>query len=72
MPKCSITGKSWMNGHKISHSNIKTKKRFKANIQKKRIFDTDTNKFITLKISTKALKTLNKTSLSKLIKNTKS
>ena len=57
-----------MNGNKVSHSNIKTKKKFKPNIQKKRIFDTETGRFVTLKICTRALRTLNKMSLSKMLK----
>ena len=39
MAVCEISGKRWMNGNKISHSNIKSAKRFSANIQSKRIFD---------------------------------
>jgi len=64
MAVCSITQKSYMTGHKVSHSNIKTKRKTFANIQKKRIFDPETGRFITLKISTRALRTLNKKSLS--------
>jgi large subunit ribosomal protein L28 len=68
MATCALTGKSWMNGHKVSHSNIKTKKRRNANIQKKRIFDVESGRWVTVKLSTSALKTLNKKSLSQLMR----
>ena len=63
MAVCEITGKRWMNGSKVSHSNIKSPKRFDANIQSKRIFDVESGRWIRVKISTRALKSLNKMSL---------
>ncbi len=64
MAKCQVSGKSWMNGNRVSHSNIKTKHKLKANIQKKRIFEIESGKWVRLKISTRALRTLNKKALS--------
>ena len=69
MAKCELTGKSRMNGNKVSHSNIKTKKVTKANIQSKRIFDVETGKWVRMKISTSALRTLNKKSLSAMLRD---
>lgn len=63
MARCELTGKKWMNGHKVSHSNIKNKKKWGVNIQTKRVFDVETGRWVRLKISTSALKTLNKKSL---------
>ena len=71
MAKCQVTGKRWMNGNKVSHSNIKTKKRWNPNIQSKRVFDVETGRWVRLKISTSALKTLNKKSLSQLMREQK-
>lgn len=68
MARCQMTGKRWMSGHKVSHSNIKTKKRWNPNIQTKRIFDVETGRWVRMKLSTSALKTLNKKSLSELIR----
>lgn len=68
MAKCSITGKSWMNGNRVSHSNIKTKHKLKANIQKKRVFDVESGRWVRLKISTRALRTINKNSLAVALK----
>ena len=63
MAVCAITGKRWMNGSKVSHSNIKSPKRFGANIQSKRVFDVETSRWVRIKISTRALKSLNKMTL---------
>lgn len=68
MAKCELTGKSRMNGHKVSHSNIKTKKVTKANVQSKRVYDVETGRWVKLKISTRALRTLNKKSLSAMLR----
>jgi large subunit ribosomal protein L28 len=68
MATCALTSKKRMTGHKVSHSNIKTKKVFHPNIQKKRVFDIETGRFVKLAISTSALRTLNKLSLSEMVK----
>jgi large subunit ribosomal protein L28 len=63
MATCILTGKSWMGGNRVSHSNIKTKRRLSANIQSKRIYDIESGRWVRLKISTRAIKTLNRKSL---------
>ena len=68
MAVCAITKKRWMNGSKISHSNIKSPKRFQANIQSKRVFDADTGRWVRLKISARGLKILNRKSLAEALK----
>jgi large subunit ribosomal protein L28 len=57
---CQLTGKRPLTGNNVSHSNAKTKRRFLPNIQKKRFFIPELDKWVSLKISTKALKTINK------------
>lgn len=47
-------------GHRVSHSNIKTKVRLFTNIQTKRIFVPSLKKFVRVKLSTEALRTINK------------
>jgi large subunit ribosomal protein L28 len=71
MARCELTGKRWMNGHKVSHSNIKTKKRWNPNLQKKRVYDVETGRWVTMKLSTSALKSLNKMSLSEYLRRQK-
>jgi large subunit ribosomal protein L28 len=68
MAVCALTSKKRMKGHKVSHSNIKTKRFLRPNVQKKRVFDIETGKFVRLAVSTRALRTLNKHSLTAMIK----
>lgn len=65
---CEITGKAVIGGNKISHSNIKTKRKFHPNLQTKRFFIPEENKFITLKVSTEAIRTISKNGISAVLK----
>lgn len=65
---CQITGKVPMTGHKVSHSNIKTKRRFLPNLQTKRFFLAEEDRWITLKVSADGLRTINKRGLSAVVK----
>jgi large subunit ribosomal protein L28 len=56
---CEITGKRPRVGNNVSHANNKTKRRFYPNLQTKRFFVPEDGKWVTLKVSTKALKTIN-------------
>lgn len=60
---CKLTGKSPISGNNVSRSNMKTKRRFVPNIQKKRFYVAELDKFVTLKISTNAMRTINKLGL---------
>jgi large subunit ribosomal protein L28 len=57
---CEITGKTMMIGHNVSHSNIKTKRRFNVNLQNKKFFIPEEKRWITLKVSTSGLRTIDK------------
>lgn len=66
---CDLTGKRRQIANKISHSNIKTKTAKQVNLQTKRVFDPETGKTIKLRLSTRAIKTLDKVgSLSKFLR----
>jgi large subunit ribosomal protein L28 len=65
---CQVTGKIPVSGNKISHSNIKTKRRFLPNLKSKRFFLAEEDKWITLKVSTDALRTINKNGLYAVVK----
>lgn len=58
-----------MTGNSVSHSNIKTKRRFLPNLQKKRFFFAEEDRWITLKVSTDALRTINKNGLGAIVKD---
>jgi large subunit ribosomal protein L28 len=65
---CQVTGKRPIGGNKVSHSNIKTKRRFLPNLQTKRFYLPEEDKWITLKVSTEAIRTINKRGLYTVIK----
>ena len=65
---CQLTGKVPVGGHKVSHSNIKTKRRFLPNLQTKRFFLAEEDKWVTLKLSTEAIRTINKRGLYNVVK----
>ena len=65
---CELTGKKVIVGNKVSHSNIKTKRRFYPNLQTKRFFIPEEDKWITLKVSSAALRTIDKKGISAVIK----
>jgi large subunit ribosomal protein L28 len=65
---CQVTGKRPVSGNSISHSNIKTKRRFLPNLQKKRFFLAEEDKWITLKVSSEGLRTINKRGLLTVVK----
>lgn len=65
---CQLTGKSVMVGNNVSHSNRKTKRKFFPNLVSKKFFLPEEDRFITLKISTSALRTINKKGISACVK----
>jgi large subunit ribosomal protein L28 len=68
---CQLTGKRPMKGHKVSHSNIKTKRRFLPNLQEKRFFIPETGEWVKLKVSTSALRNIDKKGLHEYLKELK-
>lgn len=66
---CQITGKKVMSGNNISHSNRKTKRKFYPNLVTKRFFIPEENQYITLKVSTSALRTINKKGITACLKD---
>ncbi len=57
---CQVTGKGPMSGNSVSHSNRKTRRRFLPNVHKHRFFVPSQNRFVTLKVSSKGMKTIDK------------
>jgi large subunit ribosomal protein L28 len=64
---CELTGKRPLTGNNVSHAHNKTKMRQMPNLKTKRIWVAEENKFVTLKISTSALRTLKKKGYSKMV-----
>ncbi len=69
---CELTGKVAMVGNNVSHAKNRTKRKFNVNLIKKRFFIAEEDKWITLKVSTSALKTINKIGIAAAIKDAKS
>jgi large subunit ribosomal protein L28 len=69
MKVCQLTGKSSMKGNKVSHSNVKTIRRFNANLQKKRFYIPEVDKWVSLKVSTSALRNIDKLGLYAYLKD---
>ena len=69
MAKCTLTGKKPLSGYKISHSHRKSKRWQKPNIQSKRIWDAEGGRWVRLRVSTRALRTISKNGLAKAAKD---
>ena len=68
---CEISGKRPQVGNNVSHAKNKTKRRFNPNLQKKRFYIPEEDKWITLKVSSTALKTINKNGVLATMKKAK-
>ena len=65
---CEITGKKAMFGNNVSFSINKTRRRFDVNLTKKRFYIPEEDRWITLRVSTRALKAINKNGISAVLK----
>ncbi len=68
---CELTGKKAMVGNNVSHALNRTKRKFGANLITKRFYLPEEDKWIKLKISTSALKNINKKGLAAVLKEAK-
>ncbi|PMB49757.1 50S ribosomal protein L28 [Fischerella thermalis CCMEE 5201] len=66
--RCDLTGKKANNAFAISHSHRRTKRIQNANLQSKRVWWAEGNRWVRLKLSTKAIKTLEKKGLAAMAK----
>lgn len=57
---CQITGKKALTGNNVSHSNIKTKRKFNPNLHTKKFFVPELNDWVVLKVSAKGMRNINK------------
>jgi large subunit ribosomal protein L28 len=66
---CQLTGKRPIVGNKVSHSNMKTKRRFLPNLITKRFYIPELDRWEKLKISTSALRNINKLGIYEYLKS---
>ncbi|MBB6464009.1 50S ribosomal protein L28 [Flammeovirga kamogawensis] len=65
---CDITGKRTRVGNNVSHANNKTKRKFYPNLHTKRFYIPEEDRWVTLKVSSSAIRTINKNGISAVLK----
>ena len=65
---CQVTGKKRVIGNNVSHSKRRTKREFAPNLKTKRFWLEEEQRFVTLKVSCKGMKTIYKNGLAEPIK----
>ena len=68
---CIVTGKRPMFGNNVSHAHNKSRRRFNINLQKKKFWLPDENRYITLRVSTRGMRIIDKKGISKVVKDLK-
>ena len=68
---CDVTGKKPMFGNNVSHANNKSRRRFNVNLQKKRFWLPVEKRYVTLRVSTKGMRIIDKEGIRKVINELK-
>jgi large subunit ribosomal protein L28 len=66
---CQISGKRPQSGNNVSHAHNKTKRKFYPNLQTKKFYIPGEDKWITLKVSTSTMRTINKNGIVKVLRD---
>ena len=69
--KDQITGKGPMSGNHVSHAHNKVKRRFEVNLQKKRFYIPEEDRWVTLRVSAQTIKTINKKGIKAVLDDAK-
>ena len=69
---CQVTGKGPMSGHNVSHSNIKSKRRFLPNLHSHRFWVESENRWVKLRVSTKGLRIIDKKGIDTVLSDMRS
>lgn len=64
---CELTGKRVLSGNHVSHSNVKTRRKFYPNLHVKKFYVPELDSWVTLKVSAKAIKTISKKGIYKCL-----
>jgi large subunit ribosomal protein L28 len=65
---CEVTGKKMITGNKVSHANKKSKRKFYPNLQDKKFFIPEENRWVKMKVTTSAIRTINKKGIAQVLK----
>ena len=68
---CDVTGKKPMFGNNVSHANNKSRRRFNVNLQKKRFWLPDEKRYVTLRVSTKGMRIIDKKGIRTIVNELK-
>jgi len=68
---CQVTGRGPQVGHKVSHANNKTKRRFLPNLQEHRFWVPSENRFVKLRVSARGMRTIDKKGIEAVLKELK-
>ena len=68
---CDVTGKKPMFGNNVSHAHNKSRRRFNVNLQKKRFWLADEKRYVTLRVSTRGLRIIDKKGIRKVLNELK-
>ncbi|MFK7971066.1 MAG: 50S ribosomal protein L28 [Bacteroidia bacterium] len=66
---CQVTGKRPMSGNNVSHANNKTRRKFNPNLQKKRFYFEEEDRWVTLKVSGHGMRIINRRGLASVLKD---
>ena len=66
---CDVTGKKPMFGNNVSHAHNKSRRRFNINLQKKKFWLPDENRYVTLRISTRGIRVIDKKGITRVVKD---
>ena len=66
---CDVTGKKPMFGNNVSHAHNKSRRRFNINLQKKKFWLPDENRYVTLRISTRGMRVIDKKGITRVVRD---
>ena len=66
---CEVTGKKPMFGNNVSHAHNKSRRRFNINLQKKKFWLPEENRYVTLRISTRGMRVIDKKGITRVVKD---
>ena len=66
---CDVTGKKPMFGNNVSHAHNKSRRRFNINLQKKKFWVPDENRYVTLRVSTRGMRVIDKKGITRVVKD---
>ena len=66
---CDVTGRKPMFGNNVSHAHNKSRRRFNINLQKKKFWLPDENRYVTLRISTRGMRVIDKKGITRVVKD---